>query len=98
MDKIKAFILQLNNYGIPLPFLRDPKTASPSVTLTMMIISFSVVLLGLAGKMAKVLDIDLQQALYFFMICSGLYLGRKIANGSTSVESDKNNVTNESGK
>ncbi len=90
MDKIKAFILKLNQLGIPLPFIRDPKTSGPSVTLTLMLIAFSVVLLGLIGKMAKILDVDLQQALYLFMVCSGLYLGRKIQSGNSSIENNNN--------
>ena len=82
-EKIKKFILTLNEKGIPLPMLRDPFTKIPSVSLTMLVISFNIVLFGLIGKSAKMLDgVDLQQAIYWFGICAGLYFGRKISSTS----------------
>lgn len=79
LDKIKAFITKMNEKGIPIPMIRDPKTSMPSISLTMMVISFIIVLLGLLGKSAKMLDgVDLQQAIYWFMITSGLYFGRSL--------------------
>lgn len=79
IDKIKAFIAKLSEQGIVLPMIQDPKTKIPSVSLTMMIVSFNVVLLGLIGKSAGFLGgVDLQQAIYWFMITSGLYFGRSL--------------------
>ena len=65
IEKIKQKIRDLNEKGIPLPMLTDPKTKEASVSLTMMIISFNVVLLGLIGKAAGFLGgINLEQAIY----------------------------------
>lgn len=89
LDNIKQFIVSLNSKGIPLPFLRDPKTGAGSVSLTMMFISFNVVLVGLIGKWSKALDIDLQQAIYWFMITSGLYFGRSLTKNENKVELNK---------
>lgn len=79
IDKIKELISKLNSHGIPVPFLRDPKTGESSVSLTMMIISFNVVLIGLIGKWSNALGgVDLTQALYWLGMCSSLYFFRKL--------------------
>lgn len=82
VESIKQKIRDLNEKGIPLPMLTDPKTKESSVSLTMMIISFNVVLLGLMGKAAGFLGgVNLEQAIYWYMITCGLYFGRKISSG-----------------
>jgi hypothetical protein len=82
MDLIKKwneFVLSCNTKGIPIPLLRDPKSSAGSVSLTMMFISFNLVLVGLVGKYSKMLEgVDLGQALNLFTICSALYFGRKL--------------------
>jgi hypothetical protein len=97
MEKLKQLIIRLNSYGIPLPLLHDPKSDAPSVTMTMMVLSFNLVLFGLIGKYAKGLDIDMTQAMYLFLTTSGLYLGRKMQNDGKHVILENNN-TNEEGK
>lgn len=91
MEKLKEIVRKLNELGIPLPMLRDNKTGKASVTLTMMVISFNIVAIGLIGKYAKGLDIDMSQAMYLYMTTSGLYLGRKMqGDGKTiKVENDQ---------
>jgi hypothetical protein len=89
IDKVKTFITNLNKYGIPVPMLRDPKTGLGSVSLSMLFVSFNVVLLGLIGKWAKQLDIDLQQSIYWFMICAGLYFGRSLTKNENKVDLNK---------
>ena len=83
MEKLKELFRKMNEFGIPLPQLRDPKTGRSSVTMTMMVISFNIVAIGLIGKYAKGLDIDMSQAMYLFLTTSGLYLGRKMQNDPT---------------
>lgn len=98
MEKIKDFIKKLNEYGVPLPLLHDPKTGRGSVSLTMMFISFNVVVVGLIGKYAKMLEgIDLTQAMYLFLTTSGLYLGRKMQfdGKSTTVSDDTTKENND---
>ena len=80
----------MNGYGIPLPLLRI--NGAPTLTGTMVFISFNTALLGQIGKISHILgEVDLTQANYLFGICLAAYLGRKIqTNGSTkSVEFTK---------
>jgi hypothetical protein len=76
---------KLNTKGIPLPTIRDPKTKEGSVSLTLVFISFNMVLVGLVGKWAGALGgIDLNQALNLFYACAALYWGRKIQGGDST--------------
>ncbi len=85
LEKIKAFAAKLNELGIPLPFIRDPKTAKSSVTLTMLWISFNIVVLGTFVKWSKMAgDIDMTNAMYLFGTTSALYLGRKMQADNTT--------------
>jgi hypothetical protein len=93
MDKIKEFFRRANDKGIPTPMLRDPETDQASVSLTMLFISFNTVLIGLVGKFAGLLGgINLEQAIYFFMVCCGLYFGRKVTSSKngTNLEQKEN--------
>lgn len=86
----KTFIVRMNTKGIPIPILRDPKTQEGSVSLTLVFISFNVVLAGLVGKWAGALGgIDLNQALNLFYACAALYWGRKIKMDDVSTSSQK---------
>jgi len=81
IQKIKEFVIKLNEIGVPLPMLRDPKTDKASFTMTLTFISFNTALLGQIGKVTKYLgEVDLTQANYLFLICLGAYLGRKMQN------------------
>lgn len=72
------FVNNMNEKGIPLPTLRDPKTGFGSVSLTLVFISFNIVAFGLIGKAAGVLGgVDLAQALNLFYATAALYWGRK---------------------
>lgn len=80
------FVGKMNSKGVPLPMIRDPKTGLGSVSLTLVFISFNMVLVGLVGKWSKELDgIDLNQALNLFYACAALYFGRNMSSkfGST---------------
>lgn len=90
LEKLKEISDKLNAKGIPVPMLRDPKTGMGSISLTMLFISFNTVLVGIIGKWGKGLDVDLAQALNWFLICSGLYFGRNLTNSNGKV-----NVSNE---
>jgi hypothetical protein len=80
LDKLKELSASANSKGIPLPMIRDPKTGLGSVSLTLVFLSFNVVLIGLIGKISKFLgEIDLTQALWLFGICTSLYFGRRVS-------------------
>lgn len=81
-----AFVSKMNSKGVPLPLLRDPKTGVASVSLTLVFMSFGIVLVGLIGKYSRALDgIDLSQALNLFYACGALYFGRSIVSKGVAV-------------
>lgn len=92
LNQLKQFFNKLNQYGIPIPLIRDPKTQTGSISLTMVFISFNIILVGLIGKASKLVDgIDIQQAIYWFIICCGLYFGRNLSGDGKSISLDNKN-------
>lgn len=78
LEKIKGLLTKAHEHGIPIPMVRDFKNKGPSVSLTLLLISFGVVLFGLIGKWSKLLSVDTDQAIYLFGICAGLYFSRNV--------------------
>jgi hypothetical protein len=75
----KKLISEMNSRGIPFPMIRDGKTGQASVSLSLLIVSFLVWLVSIIGKAAGALGgMDSAQCLQMFMVCSGLYFGRKM--------------------
>lgn len=91
IEKFKAFVIKLNQYGIPLPMVRDPKSGTASVSLTLMIISFVITALGLVGKLSGKLDINLSEALTLFGVTSALYFGRNMSTNGSATNNTVNN-------
>jgi len=80
LEKIKAKLKELQDQGLPIVFLRDPVTKVPSVSLTLLIISFTLCLLSLLNKFAKVVDgVDIENTLELLIICASLYFGRSLS-------------------
>lgn len=78
IQKWKQFTSKLNSNGIPLPTIRDPNTGKGSISLTLVFVSFNMVLIGVVGKWSGTLGgIDIAQALNLFYACAALYWGRK---------------------
>ena len=74
--------------GIPVPLIR--LNGAPTLTGTMVIISFNTALLGQIGKISNLLGaVDLTQANYLFGICLAAYLGRKFQGNGKEVTVDK---------
>ena len=89
INKIKTFILNLNEKGIPIPLLRDPKLDGPSVSLTLMVIAFVIAAGGLIGKFTKFLGaVDISGANYLFISTAALYFGRKMSGDGKKIEVD----------
>lgn len=85
MEKLKELVRKMNELGIPMPMIRDPKTGKASVTLTMMFLSFNTALLGQLGKVTKILgDVDMTSAIMLFTTTAGLYLGRRFQNDANN--------------
>jgi hypothetical protein len=79
-NKLLNKIKELQESGVPLLFFRDPRTKLPSVSLTMMLISFLLVLVGLINKWAQLVQgIELNNAMELLYVTSGLYFGRAIS-------------------
>ena len=77
-EKWLSFVRGMNERGFPIPTIRDPQTKLGSMSLTLVFISFNFCLLAMIGKAAGFLGgIDPSQALNLFMVCAGLYWGRK---------------------
>lgn len=93
LEKWKNFVRDMNSKGIPVPMIRDGKTGEGSVSLTLVFISFNVWLVSIIGKAAGALGgMDPSQTLNMFMVCAGLYFGRKFQRdekGGSSLEGDK---------
>ena len=76
--RLKEYLKRINMEGVSIAFLKDPATSKSSVSLTLLIISFNLVILGIVGKWGGYLKIDISQSLSLFYACSTLYFGRKI--------------------
>jgi hypothetical protein len=77
--KIKDFLNKASSEGISIVFIKDPKTQTASVSLTMMIVSFTIVVVGVIGKLSQGWEIDMSQAFHLLYLTTGLYFGRKIS-------------------
>lgn len=88
--KIQALSRSANMYGINLPMVKDPKTGKGSVSLTLVVISSVMVILGLVGKWSGRLGVvDINNSLEFFYASSFLYFGRNWRVGATPKEDPK---------
>lgn len=87
MEKLKALLKNLQNNGISLVIFQDPITKVPSISYSLVIVSASLVVLGLIGKFAKLSGgIDIENSLSFFYGASGLYFGRKVSGNKVIIE------------
>lgn len=76
--KWKDFINDMNSKGVPVPMIRDGKSKRGSVSLTLVFVSFNVWLVSVIGKTSQALGgISPSETLSMFVVCSGLYFGRK---------------------
>lgn len=80
MDSIRELILKLQQNGIPLLFFRDPIRKVPSVSLTLLLISFMLNIFSVVNKFAKIVDgVDSENTLQLLIVCSSLYFGRTVS-------------------
>ena len=86
-EKFKKQINYWQKNGVPILFWRDEQKKAPSVSLTMMLISFILCILSLINKAAKVVEgVDVENSLQLFMVCAGLYFGRSFGKLKSSEE------------
>lgn len=87
MESLKKLALLLNTRGIAIPVCRDPKTGQGSITVSMVVVSFGICVIGVIGKVSKVLDgVDLTAAHSLLVISLSAYLGRKLQQNGKQVE------------
>jgi hypothetical protein len=74
--KWREFVEKMNDKGIPLPMVRDPQTLEGSVSLTLVVMSSFLVVVGIVGKAAGLIGgIDMNSAFNFFYASTTLYFG-----------------------
>lgn len=83
MKKIKSNLSNLISKGIPFLFLRD--RGHPSVSLTLLVVSFTLWALA-ATEVIK--DMNLDKLENMVMITSGLYFSRKFTKHSNNITED----------
>lgn len=80
MERIKELLNTLHEKGIKLPYFRDPIKGTPSVSLTMLVISFFIYLLCLVNKFAGFFGgVDLDGSFQLLILAASLYFGRSFA-------------------
>lgn len=78
MDKLKELLNKLHEQGLKLPYLRDPIRKVPSVSLTLMIISFGFYFLTLINKFAGWFG-EIDGAFQVLVLTTSLYFGRSFS-------------------
>ena len=87
LEKLKQKIQELQEKGIPLVFVKDPLTKTPSVSLTLLIISFILSIFSLINKFAKIVDgVDVDNTLELLVVCASLYFGRSLSKKTNDKE------------
>lgn len=86
LAKIKVFIAQLNEKGIPTPIFRDMLTKQVSITYTMFLISFVLVILSLFTFGGEKLGLKFDQCLELLGYTGIGYIGRKFQKGTMTIE------------
>lgn len=80
MEKLKQLVKDLQDKGIPLIYLRDPKTQLPSITFIMMVVKFVLCVGAVIVKVAEsklLAGLNFQYCLQLLMDTGAGYLGRK---------------------
>lgn len=88
---IKDKAVAANEDGIPIPLIRDRHMNGGSLPGTMFLVTFTVAILGLIGKLTKYLgDVDLTNALWLLGMTGGFWtieaLGRTFIFSKDRVE------------
>ena len=87
--KIKEFIKTLNEKGIPTPICRDMVTKEPSITYTMLIVAFTLVVAASFKLGNDILGLDYDKCIQLLGYVGVGYIGRKYQKGSTTTETEQ---------
>jgi MFS-type transporter involved in bile tolerance (Atg22 family) len=87
MEQLKAIYDNLCEKGIRIPLLRDVVKGTPSISYTMLVVSFCLYIFTMINKLAGWFS-NIEGAEQLLIICCGLYFGRSIAGKKSSVKLD----------
>jgi hypothetical protein len=87
-DKLEALINKAHSVGIRLPYLRDPLKGTPSVSLTMLFISFHIYILSMVNKWAGWFE-NVDGAFELLVLTASLYFGRSFSGKHTTSKEEK---------
>lgn len=90
MNSFKEILKKLNDLGIPLPLVRDPKTNKGSFTATLLVISSIYWGIGYIGNAFNLGSFSLNEAYWFVALCLGTYVGNKAITKKGAQSSDTN--------
>jgi hypothetical protein len=91
MEQLKEWYNKLHEMGIKLPFVRDPVKKEPSVSLTLLCVSFALYILTLINKLAGWFG-DVDGTFQLLVLSASLYFGRSFSStgkGKASVGENK---------
>lgn len=88
LEKLKELHEKMHAQGLKLWYLRDPIKGTPSVSLTMLVISFNLYVFTLVNKLGQWFS-DVDGAGQLLLISAGLYFGRSFSGkkGAAKLES-----------
>lgn len=90
IEKLKEQVQKMNSLGIPVPLFRDSLTGKPSITFTFFYFSSVIAILGVLGRVAKLVSsVDSDAAKELVIVFGCFYLGRAITRGNTTSEPTK---------
>lgn len=93
ITKIKLFISNINERGIPTPIFRDMVTGKPSITYTMFVISFVLVVASSFKVGADNLGLDFDKCLQLLSYIGIGYISRKYQKGDSTISVDTEDKT-----
>lgn len=93
-EKWKELVEMANDKGVPLPMVRDPQTLEGSVSLTLVVMSSFLVVVGIIGKWSGWFGgIDMNSAFNFFYASTTLYFGHSWVHKEVAAKADESSKT-----
>lgn len=78
-EKIANWLEHANDKGLNIPMVRDPDKNAGSLTATMAVVSFTLMIFALSSKSFNVLGtFNLDEAKNIWIASMAFYLGRKV--------------------
>lgn len=78
MEKLKQLYEQMLQNGVRLPLVNDPKSKTPSISYTLLVVSFMYATVAIALNIAKITE-NTSSAMELFYATAALYFGRALS-------------------